>query len=171
MKIKNNKIITYKNKLIRKKSLEVKNIDNEIKEIIENMHHVMNQHNGIGLAAVQIGILKRIISIDLTKNQDDKLIKPSQINLINPVILSKSERQEYATEGCLSVPGRKEDVLRYFWVEIEGYTLNGEYFHRKLYDLAARVAQHEIDHLNGILFIDKIRNKEIFNFKGSNINI
>ncbi len=157
MKIKNIKIITYKNKLIRKKSLEVKNIDNKVKEIIESVNYVMNTYNGIGFAAIQIGILKRIIAIDLTKNQDDKLIKPIKINLINPVILSKSERQEYATEGCLSVPGRQGKVERHFWVEVEGYTLGGGYFHKKLYELAARVVQHEIDHLDGILFIDKLK--------------
>ena len=160
MEIKNRKVITYKNKLLRKKSSGVKNIDNEIKEIVKSMNNIKSLYNGIGLAAVQIGILKRIITIDLTKKQDDKLIKPIQVNLINPVILSKSERQEYATEGCLSVPGKQGDVQRNFWVEIEGYTLNGEYFHKKLYDLAARVAQHEIDHLDGILFIDKIKNED-----------
>lgn len=160
MPMKNKNIIIYKNKLIRKKSLKVKNIDNEIKEISENMNYIINKYNGIGLAAIQIGELKRIITIDLTNKQDDKLIKPVKFNLVNPVILSTSERQEYAIEGCLSVPGKKGDVLRYFWVEIEGYTLDGEYFHKKLYELAARVAQHEIDHLDGILFIDKIKNKD-----------
>ena len=157
MKIKNIKIITYKNKLIRKKSLEVKNIDNKVKKIIESMNYTMNTYNGIGFAAIQIGILKRIIAIDLTKNHDDKLIKPIKMNLINPVILSKSERREYAAEGCLSVPGRQGEVERHFWVEVEGYTLDGGYFHKKLYELAARVVQHEIDHLDGILFIDKLK--------------
>ncbi len=159
MKIKNRKLITYKNKIIRKKSEKVKIIDNEIKEIITNMNHIISKHNGIGLAAVQIGILKRIICIDLTKNTDEKIIKPVRVSLVNPVILSTSERREYAEEGCLSVPGKKGEVMRYFWVEIEGHTPNGEKIHKKLYDLAARVAQHEIDHLEGVLFIDKIMDK------------
>jgi len=156
MVVKKNKIITFKNQLLREKSLEVKNIDKEVKEIINHMNHIMNENNGIGLAAIQIGIPKRIITIDLTKNQENQLIKPVKTDLVNPVILSTSERMEYGMEGCLSVPGKQGEVLRHFWIELEGYTLNGEYFHKKLYDLAARVAQHEIDHINGILFIDKL---------------
>ena len=168
--MKNNKIITYKDKLIREKSLEVKNIDNEIKDIIKDMNYILDKHNGIGLAAVQTGILKRIILIDLTKHEDDELIKPLKIDLINPVILSTSERSEYAEEGRLSVPGKCGEVLRYFWVEVEGYTPDGEHYHKKLYDMAARVAQHEIDHLNGVLFIDKVKEEKNIK-KGKNITI
>ena len=155
------KIITIKNNLIKDKSLEVKNVDNEIREVVENMNYMRNKYNGVGLAAIQIGVLKRIITIDLTgSNMEDSIIKPLKITLVNPKILSFSERIEDDTEGCLSIPGRKGNVLRHFWVEIEGYTLDNEYYHKKLYDLAARVAQHEIDHLNGILFIDKIKNED-----------
>ncbi len=168
--MKNNKIITYKDKLIREKSIEVKGIDNGIKDIIKDMNYIMDKHNGIGLAAVQIGVLKRIISIDLTKHEDDELIKPLKVDLINPVILSTAQRTEYAEEGCLSVPGKRGEVLRHFWVEVEGYTLDGEHFHKKLYDLAARVAQHEIDHLNGVLFIDKVKEEKNIK-KGENITI
>src|SRR5208283_329925 len=100
---------------------------------------------------------KRIIKIDLTKQaKENDIIKPINIFLINPVIIASSEREECDIEGCLSVPEQRGLVKRKFWVTIEGYTLDGEFFHKKLYDLAARVAQHEIDHLNGILFIDKL---------------
>lgn len=165
MKKEKNKIITYKSKLIRSISKEVKNIDSEIKEIAQSMNFIINKYNGIGLAAIQIGIEKRIITVDITKCLDDPIIKPLKIILVNPVILSKSQREEYDTEGCLSVPGQNGNVKRHFWVEIEGYTLEEKYYHKKLYDLAARVIQHEIDHLNGILFIDKMEGSNIIKNK------
>ncbi|MBU1078000.1 MAG: peptide deformylase [Spirochaetes bacterium] len=156
MKKKRNRIITFKDSLIRSVSEEVKNIDSQIKELGSLMEDIMHKHDGIGLAAIQIGEKKRVITIDITKCTDDPVIKPIKITLVNPKILSMSGRTEEDIEGCLSVPGKKGTVKRHFWIEVEGYTLNGEYFHKKIYDLAARVVQHEIDHLNGILFIDKI---------------
>ena len=157
--MKKKKLITYKNNIIREQSIAIKTIDNEIKELNENMNYIINKYDGVGLAAIQLGIPKRIITIDLTNKMEESIIKPTKITLVNPKIVSTSERKEYGSEGCLSIPGKKGDVLRYFWIEIEGYTLDGEYFKKKLYDLSGRVAKHEIDHLNGILFIDKIENQ------------
>jgi len=153
---KEHKLIIYDNKILRMKSLEVKKVDKEIKDIVKDMYTIMKDNRGIGLAGVQIGELKRIIIIDLTEVEEDIIIKPEKIILINPVILSTSEREDVAEEGCLSVPGKRGNVKRSFWIEIEGYTLDEKYYHKKLSGLAARVAQHEIDHLNGVLFIDKV---------------
>lgn len=152
-----NKLITIKNDLIRTVSEDIKDIDQEITELAHEMNIIREKHNGIGLAGIQIGVPKRIITIDLTKNIDDAIIKPLQITIINPVIIGHSERKECDLEGCLSVPGEQGEVERYFWIEIEGRTLNGEIYKRRLYDLAARVVQHEIDHLNGVLFVDKLK--------------
>jgi len=154
------KIITHKNSLIRKVSDEVKDIDGEIRELLSDMTVLMAKNNGIGLAAIQIGVPRRVITIDLTRSEDDTIIKPVKIELVNPKILSTSQRTESAVEGCLSVPGKQGEVERFFWIELEGYTPDGKRFQRKLYDLAARVAQHEIDHLNGVLFTDKIKEKK-----------
>ncbi len=156
MKKKKIELITYKNDFIRTISDDIKNIDNQIKDLAKVMNHIMDKNNGIGLAGIQIGENKRIITIDLTKQSEDPIIKPLKITLINPVIISKSERCEDGLEGCLSVPGKQGTVERRFWIEIEALTLDGNPYSKKLFDLAARVAQHEIDHLNGILFIDKM---------------
>lgn len=161
MKNRTKEIITCENRLIRTISKEVKNIDKEVKEISIFMHNTLKKYPGIGLAAIQIGVAKRIILIDLTPYaKENDIIKPLNVILINPVIKSTSEREEIDTEGCLSVPEIREKVKRKFWVEVEGFTLEGKKFHKKLYDLAGRVAQHEIDHLNGILFIDKIEKEK-----------
>lgn len=150
-------IITVGHKLLRTVSEEVRNIDREVREITRLMEAALKKHLGVGLAAVQIGIPKRIILIDLTQNAGEEgVIRPVKTFLINPVIRGFSEREEVDVEGCLSVPDVREKVKRRFWVELEGYTEDGNPFRKKLYDLAARVAQHEIDHTNGVLFIDKI---------------
>jgi len=151
------KIITYENKILRKKSEIVKNIDGKIKNIIERMFDTMYQNNGIGLAAIQIGIPKKIIIIDTTlPSLDLKGIKPVKLALINPEIVEFSQRIELGEEGCLSVPNIRGNVYRNFFVVLKGITLEEREEYFKLYDLNARVAQHEIDHTNGILFIDKI---------------
>jgi peptide deformylase len=151
------KIITYENKILRKKSEIVKNIDGKIKNIIERMFDTMYQNNGIGLAAIQIGIPKKIIIIDTTlPSLDLKGIKPVKLALINPEIVEVSQRIELGEEGCLSVPNIRGNVYRNFFVVLKGITLEEREEYFKLYDLNARVAQHEIDHTNGILFIDKI---------------
>ncbi len=154
------KIITYKNELLRKKSEEVKNIDSSIKKFIEDMYSVMYKYNGIGLAAIQIGVPKRIIIADLSRYEfEDKFIKKINVALINPVIVETSEREEIDTEGCLSVPKKSIDVKRKFWIVVKGYTIDEKEITMKLYDLPARVVQHEIDHLEGVLILDRDINK------------
>ncbi len=156
------KIITYKNDILREKSQPVVNINSEIKKFIDDMYTVMYKYNGIGLAAIQIGVLKKIIIADLTRYEfENPFIKKINLALINPEIIETSEREEIDTEGCLSVPNKSIDVKRKFWVVVKGVTPDEKEIQMKLYDLSARVVQHEIDHLDGVLILDRdIRNRE-----------
>ncbi len=158
MSKKKYKIITIGNKLLKKPSEKILNIDTQVNNLIETMFNIMDKYNGIGLAAVQIGVPKRIIIVDTTKvNADDFNIKKKvKFALINPEIVTTSEREEIAEEGCLSVPGIRAQVSRKFSIEVKGWTTDEKEVHIKLYDLNARVVQHEIDHLNGILFVEKV---------------
>ena len=135
--------------LLRKKSRQIEVIDEKVIQILEDMHETLkNSKDGIGLAAPQIGILKRLIVIDLTV-EDGEVYK-----LINPVIV-KSKGEQVCREGCLSVPGMLGDVIRPKEVVVEALDVNGEKITIKAKDLLAIVLCHEIDHLDGVLFIDK----------------
>ncbi len=132
--------------ILRKRSKEVKIIDEKTITILNDMADTMYQANGVGLAAPQIGILKRLIVIDV----GDGLIK-----LINPVIIEESGEQQ-GMEGCLSVPDVSGEVLRPQKVHIKAQDEKGDCFEMEGTDLLARAFCHELDHLDGILFIDKI---------------
>lgn len=139
------KVVKKEDSLLREKSKYVKNINSNIEKLLDNMADTMYQANGVGLAAPQVGILKRVVVIDV----GDGLIE-----LINPEILdSKGTATE--VEGCLSCPGIIGDVTRAAEVKVKALDRNGEEFIIEADELLARCLQHEIDHLEGILFIDK----------------
>lgn len=134
--------------ILYKKSREVEKIDDKIQELIDDMIETMHQYNGVGLAAVQVGILKRVIVIDL---YDDN----GPIALINPVILKTKGTQE-VEEGCLSFPNEFAKVIRPAEITAEYTNREGKRVKIKAKDLLAQAICHEVDHLNGELFIDKI---------------
>ena len=135
--------------LLRKKSRTVEIVDDKIRQILDDMHETLKASNdGIGLAAPQVGILKRLVVIDLSA-EDGEIYK-----LVNPVII-KSKGEQVCREGCLSVPGMLGDVTRPKEVVVEALNENGEKIKIKAHDLLAIVLCHEIDHLDGVLFIDK----------------
>ena len=133
--------------ILKKKSREVEVIDEKIKELIEDMVETMHKYNGVGLAAVQVGILKRVIVID-TYEEDTPIVK-----LINPKILKQKGSRE-VEEGCLSFPNKFAKVIRPTEVVVEGQNENGEKVKIKAVELLAQALCHEIDHLNGITFVD-----------------
>ncbi len=137
-----------KDEILKKKSREVEVIDEKLKELANDMIETMHKYNGVGLAAVQVGILKRIIVIDL---YDDK----GPIILINPVIVKTKGEQE-VEEGCLSFPNQFAKVIRPQEVVAEYTNIEGKRVKIKAKDLLAQAIAHEVDHLNGELFIDKI---------------
>jgi len=136
---------------LREKALPVKEITPEILNLIKDMAETMYTASGVGLAASQVGVLKRIILVD---EEEDGLIV-----LINPIII-KSEGEVVEEEGCLSVPDIYSQVKRSSKVTIKALNENGDPIEITKEDLTARALQHEIDHLDGILFIDRIGRME-----------
>jgi peptide deformylase len=123
---------------------------------IENMvKHIKNPDNGgVGLAAPQIGLNKRAIVVSLMKDYDDETYRT--IPMINPEIIEHSTETCLDGEGCLSVPGETGDVRRWNWIRVSYIDLDGKKYSLRLDQLAARIVQHEIDHLDGILFTDRV---------------
>ena len=134
--------------ILKKKSREVEQIDDRMQELIDDMIETMHKYNGVGLAAVQVGILKRLLVIDL---YDDTGV----IVMINPIIIKEKGEQE-VDEGCLSFPNKFAKVIRPKEVVAEYTNREGKRMKIKAKDLLAQAICHEIDHLNGEVFVDKI---------------
>jgi len=137
----------YPDPVLRKKSQEVKEISNDISTLIYNMIETMDQDQAIGLSAPQVGESKRIIVINT---------KTGPKALINPKIIFKGKKMDAIEEGCLSFPGLYLEVKRPIQVEIEALNAKGEQVRIKAEGMGAKVIQHEIDHLDAILFIDRL---------------
>ncbi len=140
----------YPDPILRKKCEPVEELTAEIKELVLAMLATMKAKNGIGLAGPQVGVLKQIITI----GEIPKVTKP--IGLINPKIIKKAKGREFGEEGCLSIPGIYEKVGRSKIIKVSGITPEGKKVVLQTEDLFARVLQHEIDHLSGILFPDRM---------------
>ena len=134
--------------ILRKKSREVEVVDDKIRELLDDMVETMHKYNGVGLAAVQVGILKRIIVIDI---YDGK----GPLKLINPVIIKQKGEQE-VEEGCLSFPNKYAKMLRPAEVTVEALDENWKKIKIHGKELLAQALCHEIDHLNGIVFVDNM---------------
>ena len=144
------KILTEPNKLLRQISKPVDKVDKNEQKLMDDMVETMYAANGIGLAAIQIGFPKRIIVMDVSKDQTNK----NPMYFVNPIILNKSKEQSIYEEGCLSVPDQFAEIDRPNKCEIEYLDYNGKKKLLKADGLLATCIQHEIDHLEGILFID-----------------
>lgn len=140
---------------LRKRSRSVKNISPEIRELIDDMVETMHISNGIGLAAVQVGELARIIIVELPEDEEVPGSGQRYI-IINPEIVKLSRDTEIGIEGCLSVPGYVGEVDRSTMALIRGMDPQGRKFRLRAKDFLARVFRHEIDHCNGILYIDRL---------------
>ena len=134
--------------ILRKKSRKVEVVDDRIRQLLDDMVDTMHHYNGVGLSAVQVGILKRLVVIDL---DDDK----GPIKLVNPVIVKTKGEQE-VEEGCLSFPNQYAKLVRTMEVVAEALDENGEKIKIKAKGLLAQAICHELDHLDGILFVDHI---------------
>ena len=143
-------ILSEPNKILRQISKPVEKVGKEEQELMDNMLDTMYAANGIGLAAIQIGVPKRIIVMDLSRDEKKK----SPMYFINPVIKNKDLLKSTYEEGCLSVPNQFAEIDRPKKCEVEYLDYNGEKKILKAEGLLATCIQHEIDHLEGILFID-----------------
>ena len=144
------KIIIEPDPILRKKSQPVEKIDSQLKLLMNNMLETMYAAPGIGLAAVQVGVLRRAIVIDISKESENK----NPLFLINPEIKFKSKNTSVYEEGCLSLPGHFAEIERPSECILNFVDLEGRKKEIKAKGLLATCIQHEIDHLDGILFID-----------------
>ncbi len=147
-------IITYPNKLLKQKSQDVTEFNEALHTLLDDMYETMMAKNGIGLAAIQVAIPQNVLIINLP-DKDDLQKKENLIEVINPKIIEKQGSMIY-TEGCLSVPEYYEDVERAKWIKVSYYDREGNEIIRECEDLLAVAFQHEMDHLNGELFIEKL---------------
>lgn len=141
------KILKDNDPVLRQVSREVDTITPRIITLLDDMKDTMHKANGCGLAAVQVGVLRRVVVIEA---EEGKLYE-----LINPVIIERSEEQQHELEGCLSLPGRYGVTVRPMTVTVRAMDRNGKYFTLTGSDLLARAICHETDHLDGVLYTDR----------------
>jgi len=144
-------IVTYPDPVLKRKALQVENIDGDIQSLIDNMSTLMYQSSGIGLAANQVGVEKRIIIFDIDYKEKGKNLTV----LINPEIIVAEDKIEFE-EGCLSVPDFQGKINRKRLVQVQGLDRDGTSITIETEDLTAICIQHEIDHLNGTLILDHV---------------
>jgi len=146
------KILTEPNKLLRQVSMNVEKVGDEERTLMEDMLDTMYDAPGIGLAAIQIGVPKRVIVMDISKDENKK----EPMYFVNPVIKNKNEEKAKYEEGCLSVPDQFAEIERPNTCEVEYLDYDGKKQLLKADGLLATCIQHEMDHLEGILFIDNL---------------
>lgn len=139
------KVVTKEDPILRKKSRKVEKFDDKLATLLDDMAETMYAADGVGLAGVQVGMLRRVVVMDV----GDGLIE-----LVNPEI-TKEEGEQFAEEGCLSIPGEYYETIRPATVKVKAQDRNGQWCVYKGEGLKARCFCHEIDHLDGVLFIDK----------------
>jgi peptide deformylase len=150
-KIKIHEIVKYPDPVLAKRGEDITQFGEDLKVLVEEMFESMYAAHGIGLAAPQIGLSKRLTVIDVNFKKDpaDKLV------LVNPEIIER-EGKQFEEEGCLSLPEIREKVTRAAKVKVRAQNVEGEWFEVEGEELLARAFQHEIDHLDGVLFIDRL---------------
>lgn len=137
---------------LKVKSAPVSAVDDNLRRLMDDMLETMYAAPGIGLAAVQIGVPKQVIVIDISREDEKK----SPLYLVNPRIVAAADEDMGYEEGCLSLPGQYAEVLRPAWVEVTHLTYEGKPARLRAEGLLATCVQHEMDHLDGILFVDHI---------------
>ena len=146
------KLYEYPHPILKQKTSKVEVVDDETRTLLDDMLETMYASNGCGLAAPQIGVSKRIAVIDIAHEGEE----PAPLYMVNPEIIWRSDEKEVYEEGCLSVPGQRAEVERPASVKIKYLDYHGNEQELLAEDFLAVAAQHELDHLDGILYIDKI---------------
>ncbi|MEX0387086.1 peptide deformylase [Spiribacter onubensis] len=141
-------ILQYPDERLRTRARPVETIDDRVRELVSDMFETMYDAPGIGLAATQIDVHERIVVMDVSEDGSEPMA------LINPEIVHRADSREIAEEGCLSIPGYADNVERVDAVRLRALDLDGEPFEVEAEGLMARCIQHELDHLDGRLFID-----------------
>ncbi len=152
------KIVTLPEAVLRRKAHAVAKFDKNLQTLIDDMLETMREAPGVGLAAPQIGLSERIIVIEYYEREEDeeKEDAPKKVwAVLNPEIVKSSEEKLMGVEGCLSIPGLIGEVERHAQIQIKGLNRRGKPMRIKANGWLARIFQHEIDHLNGVLFTDR----------------
>ncbi len=152
-------IVRADNPILRKKSRKVQRFGRSLQNLIDDMVETMHAAHGVGLAAPQIGVSQRVIVIQLPEDEEDPQSGKLYV-LCNPEIVRTAGEEEEGEEGCLSVPGFVGDVRRATVVTVKGLDSKGRKIRIRAEGLLARAFQHEIDHINGVLFIDRVDSPE-----------
>ncbi len=148
-------IITLPDRTLRVKSAAVERIDDELRKFMDSMLEAMYEAPGIGLAAIQVGVPRRVVTVDVATREDEEA-KPNPLFLVNPEILWRSDEVAVAEEGCLSIPEYFAEVERPASVRVAYLDRNGKPHEIEAEGVLAVCLQHEIDHLDGRLFIDHL---------------
>jgi len=147
-------VVLYPDERLRKKCKRVKEVNEDVLRLIEDMAETMYAERGVGLAAPQIGVNRRVIVMHAHQGEEDP--RSRLLGMVNPEIVERGPTSEFDEEGCLSIPGIRGDVLRNIDIVVEAVDHEGDEIRLELSDFEARVFQHEIDHLDGILFTDHL---------------
>lgn len=157
-------IVVIEHPVLRRKAKKIGKLTAEHRKLIEDMIETMRDAPGVGLAAPQIGVSERLIVVEYAEEEEDEEDAPPKKKklyvVINPEIVAASEETVQGTEGCLSVPGWVGDVMRHEAILVRGLNRNGEKIKIEADGWLARIFQHEIDHLDGVLYIDKLVSKD-----------
>ncbi len=157
------KIVTLPEPVLRGKARKVTDFGQDLQNLVDDMVETMREAPGVGLAAPQVDVPLRVIVIEFGDEEDEEAPK-KLFTMVNPEIARYSTDSLLGTEGCLSIPGYQGDVERSLTVTVKGQNRHGQPMRVKAKDWLARIFQHEIDHLNGVLFID--RAEKIWKFEG-----
>ena len=147
-------IVLMGDPVLRAEAPEVTDFDDELRKLVRDMFETMYHADGIGLAAPQIGRSQRVIVVDLRRDEGER--EDQRVALVNPRVMWESPETDKQSEGCLSIPGLEEVVRRPSSVRVEGQDPDGSPVTVEAGELYARALQHEIDHLDGVLFLDRV---------------
>jgi peptide deformylase len=148
-------IVTLPDPVLRRKARPVTRFNKELQTLIDDMIETMRAAPGVGLAAPQLGLSERVIVVEYTKDEENEDAPKKLYVMINPEIKIASKETEEGVEGCLSVPGWQGEVVRALSVTVKGQTRRGQPMKVKAKGWLARIFQHEIDHINGVVFTDR----------------
>ncbi|MDR0664762.1 MAG: peptide deformylase [Helicobacteraceae bacterium] len=147
-------LVLYPNKKLRQKSLAVSRFDEKLGKLLDDMHAAMIEHNGVGLAAIQVGEALRAFVVNVP-NEEGEQLEENRLEFINPEIV-KAEEEILWREGCLSIPEFTEEISRFTKIQLKYQDRGGKAFMIEAEGLLAIALQHEMDHLDGKLFVDRL---------------
>ena len=162
-------IITIPHETLRSKARKVTSFGAELQTLIDDMLETMRAAPGVGLAAPQLNVPLRVIVVEFAESEEDEEVTPELYICVNPKITPTSAEEEVGTEGCLSIPGIVGDVSRPLGVTVKGLNRHGQPMKLNTTGWLARIFQHEVDHLNGVLFVDLA--EKVWAFEGETTQI